>query len=95
MESVKPQMSDQDIHFDTDLLIRALRYHIEETGLSAAAMLSHLEGSGIQATVPRSTWAAMTDEQRLSWLLKASRTTARGVSAFTSARRPWNERQNI
>jgi hypothetical protein len=86
---------DGDIHFDADLLIKALRYHLEEGGLAAGGMLSHREGSGIHGTVSRRTWAILSDEQRLAWLLKASRAEAEPSKGPPGAQsRPWTERQN-
>jgi hypothetical protein len=61
-----------DIHFDADLLTKALQYHLRESGGVDPTLLEAIPTT-VSISVARDTWANLEDEQRLSWLLAASR----------------------
>ena len=83
MNDTKSNGKSTEIHFDADLLIKALRYHLGETGRVAEGVLENLPSDGFSARVSRETWANLDDDQRLSWLLETSqRAGARRTKAF-------------
>ena len=72
MNDTKTNGNDNEILFDADLLLKALRYHLEEVGRANEGLLQNLPAAGFSARIPREAWASFDDEQRLSWLLEAS-----------------------
>jgi len=82
--SPSPQQQPQqreDIRFDPRRIMSALVFHACEEGKVEEVSPSSIRGTlrrlvrqKISAIVSRERWAAMTNPQRLEWLLKVSRT---------------------
>ena len=67
------------ISFDSGLLTAGLRYHLrEQFGIEQVSSprlseaFENLSHSGLHAVIRRSTWEALTDSQRLVWLMEVA-----------------------
>lgn len=91
---------DPDPHqvlcFDPDRIVRAIRFHLLDgagtpavSAESCAESLARISAAGQRLTIRRARWAAMTDSERLHWLLERSRTAVRlrpdGVAVLWSS----------
>jgi hypothetical protein len=84
-----------EIHFDADLLVKALRYHLGEAGKVDEGVLKNLPAAGFSARISRETWANLDDDHRLNWLLEASqRTGVKRVKALGIGSRLRGAKQN-
>ena len=72
MNDTKSEPKGTEIHFDADLLVKALRYHLGETGMVQQGVINNLPPGGFSARISREAWASFDDDQRLTWLLEAS-----------------------
>ena len=72
MNDTRTDGNGGEIHFDGDLLVKALRYHLDESGMAEHEILNNLPAGGFSARISREIWANLDDDQRLSWLLQAS-----------------------
>ncbi len=96
MNDTKSNGTSTEIHFDAELLAKALRYHLAETGMDEKGVLDHLPAAGMSARISRETWANLDDDQRLAWLLDATRRTggAKRVKALGIGARFRGAKQN-
>lgn len=80
MPPAPDQATPEDaLRFDSERLCAALAYHLREVELEAKldarivqALLQRVKGLETYAVVKRSDWVALTNPQRLQWLLTAA-----------------------
>lgn len=73
--------SDAVLQFEPDRIVRAIVYHMLDEGLareiapdSARNAVARLRRRGVRPSIRRSAWLAMSNHDRLEWLLAESRT---------------------
>jgi hypothetical protein len=95
VNDTKSEATGTEIHFDADLLVKALRYHLGETGMIEQGVINNLPAGGVSARISRDAWASFDDDQRLTWLLEASqRVGAKRVKPIAVGSRLRGAKQN-
>ena len=75
------EADDATLCFEPEKVAQAIIFHVLDEGLarevtreSVRRMVSRLGRRGLRPSIPRGAWEAMTNHERLEWLLSASLT---------------------